>query len=139
MGNANYGSPPFPEVTSFSISQLKATAQNAMEKLKPWLQQAMNGPDFHWLFFVLIFVTAYPSIIVVAIIGRRSLWSVGTYASKNMQENRLWKMFEPTWTKLKARETEVMQYSTLAEVLLGIWLTISMLLPTRQILACMLY
>lgn len=32
-----------------------------------------------------------------------------------------------------------MQYSTLAEVLLGIWLTISLLLPTRQVLACMLY
>lgn len=48
-------------------------------------------------------------------------------------------MFAATWDKLKARESDVLHYATLAEVLLGIWLVISLLLPTRQILACMLY
>mmetsp|Transcript_5714 Transcript_5714/g.10260 ORF Transcript_5714/g.10260 Transcript_5714/m.10260 type:complete len:274 (-) Transcript_5714:82-903(-) len=138
---SNYGAPPTPSfgAAGFSFSGLKASAQNALQQLAPWLQKAMMGPDFHWLFFVLIFLTAYPTVFAVLIIGRRSLWSVGTYYAKNQPDSRLWKAFSSTWDKLKAREAEVLQYSTLAEILLGIWLVVSWALPTRQILTTFLY
>jgi len=135
----NYGTPPIPEVSSFSMSNWRQSGQAALQQLAPWLQKAMQGVDFHWLFFVLIWIAANPSVFAVVIIGRRSLWSVGSYCSKNMPENRLWKAFAPTWAKLKEREPQVLHASSLAEILLGIWLVVSMLLPWRQILTTILY
>merc|ERR1719382_398419 len=105
----------------------------------PWLQKAMMGVDFHFLFFALIFLTAYPSLLALAILGRRSLWFVGTYCKNNTPGNTLWLRVAPSWEKLKAREEEVLSYSTLAEILLGFWLVVALVLPTRQILTCILY
>lgn len=132
---ANFGAPPMPQAMSMSaIKELMAGA------LQPWLQKAMLSPDFHFLFFSLIFVTAYPSIFPLLILARRSLWSVGTHCTKNPQDGgRLWERFKPTWEKLKAREPEVLHNSAVAEILLAFWLTVSLLLPTRQILTCFLY
>lgn len=131
---ANYGAPPIPQGLSWSNwKEVAATT------LQPWLQKVMSGVDFHFLFFAVIFLTAYPSIWALSILARRSLWSVGTYATKEMPENRLWKMVAPTWNKLKARETDVQSFFALAEVLLAFWLTLSLFLPSRQILTCFLY
>lgn len=130
---ANYGAPPMPE--KIGLSELKAFAPT----LQPWLQGAMTGADFPFLFFALIFATAYPSIPALVILGRRSLWSVSTYCAKNTPESRLWKAFAPTWEKLKAREKEVLAYSAMAEVLLALWLTASLFLPSRQIMATLMY
>lgn len=131
---SNYGAPPLPQISGFSMSNWRQTGQ------------AMSGVDFHWLFFVLIWIAAYPSVWAVVIIGRRSLWSVGSYCSNenlpetaSWRESRPWKAFAPTWAKLKQREAEVLHYSTLAEILLGIWLVVSILMPWRQILTCILY
>jgi len=131
---ANYGMPPIPSNLSWSNwKEVGATA------LQPWLQKVMDGTDFHFLFFAVIFLTAYPSIPALSILARRSLWAVSTYCSKEMPDNRLWMMFAATWDKLKAKEKEVLSFSALAEVLLAFWLTISLFLPSRQILTCFLY
>jgi len=135
----NYGTPPLPQVGSISFSNISQSAQAALQQLAPWLQKAMGGVDFHWLFFVLIWIAANPSVFALLIIGRRSLWSVATYCSKNMPESRLWKAFAPSWQKLKAREVEVLHASTMAEILLGFWLIVSLAFPWRQILPLILY
>lgn len=133
----NYGSPPFPE--NFSISNFKQSFAAFSVKLQPWLQQAMMSVDFHFLFFSLIFLAATPSVWVLLILGRRSLWTVCTTMAKNESKSRLWLMFAPQWDKLKAKNTEVLEYSAMAEVLLGLWLTVALAFPMRQILTCILY
>jgi len=132
---ANYGMPPMPQTMSMAaIKQMMGTT------LQPWLAKAIHSVEFNFLFFALIFVTANPSIIALAILGRRSLWSVCTYCTKNEAAGgRLWLRFKPTWEKLQAKNTEVLHYSAMAEIMLGFWLTASLALPTRQILTCFLY
>lgn len=134
---ANYGSPPFPE--NFNIKNWKQSFQEVSVKLQPWLQKAMMSVDFHFLFFSLIFLAAYPSIWVLLILGRRSLWSVCTSCEKSTPPHRVFGMFAPTWAKLKAQNEKVLEYSALAEVMLGLWLTVAIFLPMRQILTCVLY
>lgn len=132
---ANYGLPALPE--GMSLSSIK-DAMNT--KVQPWLQQAMTGPDFPFLFFALIFMTAAPSIAPLVILARRSLWSVCTYSSKSMPENRLWLKFKPTWEgKLKPREAEILLFSATAEIVLGLFLAVSLALPSRQFLVTLLY
>jgi len=137
----NYGSPPFPDNISFSggIAGIKQSLASFSMQLQPWLQKAMMSVDFHFLFFSLIFLAATPSVWVLLILGRRSLWSVCTVCAKEHPENRLWLMFAPTWAKLQAQNPKVLEYSALAEVLLGLWLTVAIFLPMRQILTCVLY
>eukprot|EP00913_Durusdinium_trenchii_P017025 g16010.t1 len=72
--------------------------------------------------------------------------SVGSYCSNESlpesstwRESRVWKAFAPTWAKLKSQEAQVLHYSTLAEIVLGFWLTVSMLMPWRQLFPCILY
>lgn len=134
---SNYGLPPMPQ--GFSFSNWRQSLQNAAMALQPWMQKALLGVDFHFLFFALIFVAAYPSIWALLILGRRSLWAVCTHYSKDPPTNRLWTTFAPTWAKLKAKEKEVLNYSVMAEILLGFWLTVSLLLPSRQFLTCLMY
>lgn len=133
---ANYGGPPMPE--SISIAAVKQMMSGG--PLQEWLQKVMPSVDFSFLFFALIFATAYPSILVVGILGRRSLWSVCTHCSKGEDTGgRLFAMFKPRWEQLKLQEARVLLMSALAEVLMGLWLTVSLALPTRQILTCFLY
>merc|ERR1719454_900445 len=134
---ANYGGPPMPE--NFSITNFKQSFQQFAPKLQPWLLQMNQSNDFHSLFFTLIFLTAHPSVWVLLIIGRRSLWSVCSYSQKHYPTGRLWLMFAPTWEKLKAQNAKVLEYGAFAEVLLGLWLTVALFLPMRQILTCILY
>jgi len=131
---ANYGAPTLPENLSWSNWRETCTTT-----LQPWLQKAMMGVDFNFLFFALIFLTANPSIMALLILGRHRLWAVCTYASKNMPGNRLWLCFAPTWAKLKAQEPQVLAYAAMGEIVLALWLTVSLFLPTRQILTCLLY
>jgi hypothetical protein len=136
---SNYGAPPIPQIGGLSLTTIKQSATAALQTMAPWLQKAMMGVDFNFLFLALIFLTAYPSVWVLVILGRRSLWSVCKYAESNMQESRLWLLFKTTWDKLKAKEAEVLHYSTMAEILLGFWLVVNIFLPSRQILTCILY
>ena len=69
--------------------------------------QVMMGNEFHFLFFAMIFLSAPPCVLVLAVLGRRSLWSVCTYAEKNRAENALWKKFAPIWAKLKVQESQL--------------------------------
>eukprot|EP00913_Durusdinium_trenchii_P017125 g16105.t1 len=71
----NYGAPPLPQMTGFSMSNWKQMGQAALQTLAPWVQKAMSGVDFQWLFFVLIWIAAYPSVWAILLIGRRSLWT----------------------------------------------------------------
>jgi hypothetical protein len=134
---ANYGIPPMPE--NFSFSNFKQSFQQFSIKLQPWLMKVNSSADFQMLFFSLIFLTAYPSVWVLVIIGRRALWCACTDCAKNRPNARLWLMFAPTWEKLKAQNAKVLEYSSMAEILLGFWLVISIFLPMRQILTCILY
>mmetsp|Transcript_73596 Transcript_73596/g.137532 ORF Transcript_73596/g.137532 Transcript_73596/m.137532 type:complete len:271 (-) Transcript_73596:136-948(-) len=136
---ANFGFPKVPQ--GMSMTNFSAIKQAATTVLQPWLQEVMiKGVDFHFIFFALIFIAAQPSPLAVGILCRRSLWSVCAYCSKNTPTLRLWLKFKPVWDgKLKPREAEIVQYSALAEVGLGIWLVVSILLPMRQILVTVLY
>lgn len=129
----NYGGPDIPQDISFSNWKEK------MVQVQPWLMKVMSSVDFHFLFFGLIFLAAYPSVWVLLILGRRSLWTLCTKMKKESPDNPLWKRFAPYWDTLLAKQTQVLEYSALAEVMLGIWLTVSLFLPMRQIVTCILY
>mmetsp|Transcript_68684 Transcript_68684/g.119304 ORF Transcript_68684/g.119304 Transcript_68684/m.119304 type:complete len:270 (-) Transcript_68684:91-900(-) len=130
---SNYGSPNIPQDINFSNWREKMVA------VQPWLMQVISSVDFHFLFFALIFLAAYPTVWVLVILCRRSLWTVCTAMAKNSPENPIWKRFAPTWEKLKAKNDQVLEYSALAEVMLAIWLSVSLFLPMRQIVTCILY
>lgn len=133
---ANYGLPPMP--TAMSISGLKEFAAGP---LQPWVQKAMLSVDFNFVFFGLIFVTAYPSILPAAVLGRRALWSVGTHCSKTPEGEQgcVWGMMKPRWESLKAQEAKVLHMSAVLEIVIAFWLTASLFLPSRQILTCLMY
>mmetsp|Transcript_81035 Transcript_81035/g.251466 ORF Transcript_81035/g.251466 Transcript_81035/m.251466 type:complete len:274 (-) Transcript_81035:142-963(-) len=132
---ANYGGPPMPANVSFSNFK-----ETVVPVLQPWIQKVMQeSTDFSFLFFALIFLTAYPSVVALMILGRHRLWAVCTYCTKNMPENALWLKFSPYWAMLKAKEPQVLSTAALAEILLAFWLTVSLVLPTRQIFICFLY
>lgn len=131
----NYGFPDIPG--GINMSNWKQVMANS---LQPWLQKVMTqGIDFHFLFLGMIFLNAYPSVAVLLILGRRSLWNCATYCSKNTPESRIWLMCKPSWDRMKASEPEILLYSALAEIVLGIWLIASLALPQRQILTTILY
>jgi len=130
----NHGAPTIPQNISWSNWRETCTTT-----LQPWLQQVMQGGEFNFLFFALIFLTAYPSIVALLILGRHRLWAVCTYCTKEMPGNPLWLRFAPTWAKLKAKEPQVLAYAALGEIVLALWLTVSIFLPTRQIVTCLLY
>mmetsp|Transcript_3892 Transcript_3892/g.7868 ORF Transcript_3892/g.7868 Transcript_3892/m.7868 type:complete len:278 (-) Transcript_3892:110-943(-) len=138
---ANCGGPPIPENMSFSnIKQIISNFQQTLlPAMQPWLQKVMQGNDFVFLFLALIFLTAYPSVVALAILARHRLWAVCTYCSKNLPEHRLWLKFAPYWGVLKAKEPEVLRSSALGEILLGFWLVVNLAMPTRQIMATILY
>jgi len=141
---ANYPLPDMPDTAGLSLTNMaamKAWMTTTLESaVKPWLQKAMMGVDFHFLFFSLIFLTASPSIAPLAILARRSLWTVCSYCSKNSPDGFVWSKFAPIWeAKLKPKEKEVQLYSALAEIVLGIYLAVSVFLPSRQLIATILY
>lgn len=132
----NYGTPPVPQISGFSMAALK----ELMPAMQPWLQKVLLSVDFHFLFFSLIFVAANPSLFALLILGRRSLWTVCSYCTKNAEaQGRVWQLFKPMWEKLQQKEPEVLQQSALAEIMLGVWLAVSLAMPSRQILTCFLY
>lgn len=133
---ANYGAPPMPQMTGFSM----AAIQQMMPAMQPWLQPVILSAEFHFLFFALIFVVANPSLFAVLILARRSFWSVCTYCEKNEDaQGVVWRLCKSLWEKCKASNAEVLQQSALAEIMLGVWLAVSLFLPSRQILTCLLY
>jgi len=135
----NYGPPPMPQI-SLSFSNIRQTMTQASQVMAPWLQKVMlSGVDFHFLFFAVMFLNAYPSLPVILILGRRSLWIVATYCAKNLPQNRIWTMFAARWIALKAQEEQIMVYAALAEIILGIYLVVSIFLPQRQLLTTILY
>lgn len=137
---ANIGLPAISMPGGLSLSTIKSGAQTAMMQIQPWLQKAMMSPDFAFLFFALIFLTAYPSVAPLVILGRKSLWTVCTLAEKEMPENRSWLRFKPIWeNKLKPKTEQVTHYAALAEIALGFYLVVCLMLPTRQLLATLLY
>lgn len=135
-----YGAPPMPENFSFgNIRNIKQIMMDHLPKIQPWLINMQQSNDFHALFFSLIFLTAQPSMWVLLIVGRRSLWQVCTDSQKNRPDARLWKMFAGTWEKLSAQKDKVLLYDALAQILLGLWLVVALFLPMRQILTALLY
>lgn len=132
----NYGAPPMPQMTGFSMAAIK----EMMPGIQPWLQKVLLSVDFHFLFFSLIFVLATPSMFALLILLRRSFWAVCTFAAKTPEvQGKIWDRTKGFWEKCKAREAEVLQQSALAEVMLGFWLVISIFLPSRQIMTTFLY
>uniref|UniRef100_A0A7S4QQW6 Uncharacterized protein n=1 Tax=Alexandrium monilatum TaxID=311494 RepID=A0A7S4QQW6_9DINO len=131
---ANYGGPPMPANVSWSNWK-----QTVMPAMHPWLQKIMTGADFSFLFLALIFLFAYPSLPALLVLGRHRLWAACTFCSGNIPDNALWLKFAPYWARLKAKEPQVLSSAALAEILLAFWLTVSLALPTRQILTCFLY
>merc|ERR1719330_1830932 len=125
-----------PQLSGFSM----AAIQQMMPTVQPWLQKVLLTPDFHFLFFALIFIVANPALFPLLILARRSFWAVCTYCSKTPDAQGLvWKICKPAWEKVKPKEAEVLQQSALAEILVAFWLTVSLFLPSRQILTCILY
>lgn len=133
---ANYGAPPMPQISGFSMAAFK----ELIPTMQPWLEKTLLSVEFHFLFFALIFVVANPSLFALLILARRSFWAVCSYCVKTPDaQGRLWQLAKPMWEKLKTKETEVLQQSALAEIMLAFWLTVSLFLPSRQIITCILY
>jgi len=139
---SNFGAPRIPE-GSMSFSALRSMGiDKFMDPVKPWMQQVLTSMDFHFLTFGVIFLNAYPTIIAVGILGRRSLWFVASQCAKPESpyaNSFLWLRFKPLWERMKARDKEVVVYAALAEILLAFWLTANLFLPSRQIATCMMY
>eukprot|EP00662_Eupelagonemidae_sp_cell21_P019717 gene19717-34845_t len=76
---------------------------------------AALGLQMFMLFFAIVWLSQPPNLLVLAVIGRRSLWT----ACKNLTESPTWSKFNPTWKKLKEREMEVLRQCTLLEIMLG--------------------
>merc|ERR1719401_2300431 len=85
---------PALQLTSYSLAAVKQVFET---RVAPWLQRAMQSPDFHFLFFSVIFLSAYPSVLPLVILGRRSFWAVCQEAPKKTPNNFLWLKFQPTW------------------------------------------
>jgi len=134
----NYGR-KFPDLSGISLRNIRTEFQSVGMKMQPFLQEAMHSADFHSLFFTLIFLVATPSLLVLLILGRRSLWSTCTQCQSGSPPVRLFAMFKPTWEKLFAQREKVMMYAALSEVVLGISLAVGLAFPSRQIIICMLY
>lgn len=124
-----------PQLTSFSMAGLKS----AMMAAQPFFQEVMSSKEFHFLFFALIFLTAYPSVLVLCILGRRALFVLCTLAPKYAANSRVWRWFEPRWQQIRQQEKAIVFYSTLAEVGLGFWLVVQMAMPSRQIMTTFVY
>lgn len=124
-----------PKLQGFSMAGLKATMQAA----QPFFQEVMSAKEFHFLFFALIFLTAYPDPLVLFILGRRALFVLCNLAPKCAPNSFVWLRFQPTWEKLKQKEKTIVHYSVLAEIFLGFWLVVQMAMPTRQMMTTFLY
>lgn len=137
---ANYGVPSMPQGLGFNMAAIRGAMASSVQ---PWLQKVMtNSKDFSWLFFALIFLTAYPNIAPLILLMRRSLWSVCSYAEKpaNNMDGLVWGRLRPVWeAKLKPQTATINEYSARAEIVLGIFLVVSIALPTRQLLLTLLY
>lgn len=129
----NYPPPPIPSNLSFS------NMKESMQQLAPYIQPVIHSPDLHFLFLALIFLTASPNHAALIILGRRSFWSVCKKCKKENSQHRIWLMVAPHWAQLEGREKELLVTFALLEILLGLWLAISLALPWRQILTCVLY
>eukprot|EP00929_Paragymnodinium_shiwhaense_P119764 TRINITY_DN91662_c0_g1_i1.p1 TRINITY_DN91662_c0_g1~~TRINITY_DN91662_c0_g1_i1.p1 ORF type:complete len:265 (+),score=28.59 TRINITY_DN91662_c0_g1_i1:96-890(+) len=137
--SVNYPLPP--QIGMLSLRNFAQIKEVMTVHMAPWLEKAIQSVDFHFLFFALVFLAAYPSIWPVAILGRRSLYTVCTYCAKNDAKNMIWtKVLKSQWeNKLKPREKEAQLYSALAEIVLGFYLAASLLTASRQIFTTFLY
>lgn len=134
---SNIPAPPIPQGLSFSM--LRSGLSQHLAPMRPWMMQVQQSIAFHFLFFGLIFLTAYPSLIPVGILARRSLWDVASQCNKADSERFVWRKFKPWWDKLQAKNEAVLVYSALAEVMLAFWLTANLILPSRQIITTIMY
>lgn len=124
-----------PQLNSYSMEGLKS----AMMAAQPFFQEIMSSKEFHFLFFAVIFLSAYPSVPVLCILARRALFVLCTLAPKYAQTWRVWLMFEPRWQMIKQQEKEIVAYSVLAEIVLGFWLVVQIATPSRQIMTTFMY
>jgi len=130
--------PDFP--TNLDFKNWKQSLTDVGVKIQPWLQNVLTRVDFHYLFFVLIFLAASPTVVVVALVGRRSFWVLCTDWEKTNSSNMIWSLVKPRWEALQAAGRKaIVEKCNLFEIGYGIWLVISLFLPTRQIFACILY
>jgi hypothetical protein len=140
----NYGK-DLPNMPKIDFKNWRQGMQGAAVEMQPFLQKTLKSPDFHFLFFVLIFLAADQTVLVVLLIARRSLWTLCTKWSKESPATfpmrSIWPMMEPRWKSIKAsgQADDIVEKCNLGEVCFGFWLVISLFLPNRQIFACILY
>jgi hypothetical protein len=138
----NY-SKDLPAMPNIDFKNWRQGMQEAAAKMQPFLQTALRSVDFHYLFFVLIFLAADSTVLVALLITRRSLWTLCTLWSKKNSTNFIWRMIKPKWDLLQAdgqaKSKDIVEKCNILEVGFGFWLVISLFLPNRQIFACILY
>ncbi len=140
----------FVVVMNYGLPQVSRQAIRV--PLQEWFGRCLSGAEFPFLFFALMFIHDYASqvgwafgladYVAVLILVRRSVWFLGTHASKSsaVSNSRPWQMLgNPLWTFLKLKEPKVLEISTLAEVLIGFWLVLLVLTPARQLLNTFVY
>eukprot|EP00401_Gymnodinium_catenatum_P019175 CAMPEP_0117519608 /NCGR_PEP_ID=MMETSP0784-20121206/32737_1 /TAXON_ID=39447 /ORGANISM="" /LENGTH=267 /DNA_ID=CAMNT_0005315569 /DNA_START=129 /DNA_END=932 /DNA_ORIENTATION=- len=133
---ANYGFPQLPENVSFSnITQACTTS------IQPWLQKVMMGGAGVPLPLLRAHIPDGVSI------GRAAgdlgppivVVSVHILLEEHADESLVAEVQAYMGGEVEAKEKEVQLYSALAEIGFGIYLAVSVILPTRQLLVTVLY
>ncbi|KAJ9461265.1 hypothetical protein DIPPA_22806 [Diplonema papillatum] len=113
---ANHGSPPISGVT---FSGLWSKDPQQLMPLGQYIQRAMAGADFHFLFFSMVWMGAPSNFLVALVLGRKSLWTVSTYLCKNHPENLLVRLYAPLWNRAAAHTQAILEQCTTFEIALG--------------------
>eukprot|EP00754_Rhynchopus_humris_P043750 Rhum_TRINITY_DN34_c0_g1::Rhum_TRINITY_DN34_c0_g1_i1::g.91::m.91/K20724/TMEM33; transmembrane protein 33 len=109
---ANYG---VPSLESFSFSNWR----ESLYPVQVWASKLMTGTEVHFLLFTFIWMSQPPNFLVVLVLARRSVWSVGTALATRYPDSKVYSLVGPAWLSLKAREMQVLQQVTLFEIMLG--------------------
>lgn len=121
--------------------------------LQEYVAQCLTGAEFPFLFFAMMFTNDYAyqvgggiipfgiaDYLGILLILRRSLWFIGSHGSRAWVSNPVWGRYgNLAWALLKSRETAVMSFVNIAEIFIGLWMTLLVITPARQILNTFVY
>ena len=130
----------------------KVSRASIRAPLQEYFARCMHGAEFSFLFFTLLFMndTTSQSLGVIPfgladyvstlLVVRRSLWFLGSHGSTAWTNVTAWtRIGQPLWTRLNARSANVIELTSVAEIIIGFWLLLLIITPARQLLVCFVY
>jgi hypothetical protein len=111
--------------------------------LMHWVQRAMAGAEFPFLFFCLMFLNPSAPVVdyaVTIVMLRRSIWQLGAHGTKAWAGTRLWEGFgKRGWMVCKSYENQILNFSTNLEIVIGFIFIVLLFTPMRQIVTLFVY